>query len=1579
MSRIINESTAVVQVDSSGLQNGNTHIVYISTTTIPGQLVTVIDATGFLSSPQAIVLSTTGGATFSDGSYSTLLQQRFSYVTMVSQDTHTWSIVSESPFQNPSLAALYKSLDATSVISPILKSQGLISSGTAAVRSIEIGSSFSAYGMSMFSTMYVNALSSFISSSPLDARFTVNGPEHIYGSTITIGAGSFRGSISTGGNFFNTGNISSKLGTIYVGGDVTTMSSIRGQRGNIITAAALQTYTTAGFVGPVTIASTVTSQNFVNARVITTAVTDGVSMNTMSSIVFSPTHSIRNRPTYLEFLGIPITVPSTVSSSHLTASNAVITSNITFQSFGPATTLEGFTMGSTLITNDTGSLSISSIGANTLTAEQIHSKRTEDSAGFTADTLTMHDQVSSGAFTIGYPGGFIQVPNYWMISSVGANGTLHGPCTTISTNTLIAKSIQTLTLNTLDDNTYNFYTQHVNVRDNAMFTNVNTASIKNVFINNSRGAIVGSITETMQSIFCSSIKTDEISTGTAAIRFAGSKTFSLPNTFISSLSANNIVTSSFHVSKIITGSQELYSTINPSSPWLLTSTYQMATVDPFNTTIGLGAYFDEVSFVASKNQTAYYSIIDPSAQNPIYLSTPYVNTIAGTGINGYLSTNGQLATQSQVGLTIGQPAADYLGNIYFGTDYNGWRLQRINPTGRITTIAGNNQFFYGDGKFPLNAAFGPRLSVSLPSYGTLLITDISNVRIRYVTNDPIVTTIAGTGATGYSGDGSLALNATFSTPTTTATDSTGRTFLTDTGNQVIRSIVGSTISLYAGTPGIIGNTGDGGPSADATLNSPFGLAVDTANNLLFTDLSNCAIRKITPSGTIDKIAGTYTPGFGGDGGLAISAALSFPRGITVDPNNNIYFCDTGNARVRRIDATTQIITTVAGNGVKAYGGDGALATLASLSTPTGVTTDTAGNLYIADTDNQCVRYVNVATNIITTVAGRPRNAGYGGDKSFATFALLNSPSHIAFDRASGYYYIADDGNRRIRYVNSATRIIFTAAGNGSPVSAGDGGPATDAVFGNITSVATDTNNNIYISDGIGNNVRKINAATSTIYSVVGTGVAGFSGDSGLAGLARISSPQTLIVDSNANLYFTDMNNQRVRRVDGLTSTISTIAGSGVAGYNGDSISSIGANLNYPKGLARDATGALYVGDINNFRIRRLDPTGFITTYAGNGIQGALSTTNTFLDSIGITNGLTVDASGQLYMTEATTSGIWRFNQSTATLEAASAISTPAYLNDAGPLSNAYFNNPMGIAMDASNNFIVCDSGNYRIRRSYTFGNPQNPLYMSLSFKYTNYFTSTGSASISLNGNRLYTFYASTLQNESYTLRDANILDYPLQGSNPVYGNQVPYIEITQESTVSYAKLEGNLFAQGVPGQALLNNRVDSESGIIMNMGTLVFPYQNNGITLDNKFNDISLRNLNYTGSLLNASDPALKEGIEPANLQICYNTLASLPLRRYKYIDPYLSTFHVRDTHRMGFLTSEVEPLLPNSISPTLMEHLTSNTVMNTLDTGQIKYSHLGVTQHLIGTISTLEAELGGLLEARDKMRVVVAQRNSVH
>jgi hypothetical protein len=180
----------------------------------------------------------------------------------------------------------------------------------------------------------------------------------------------------------------------------------------------------------------------------------------------------------------------------------------------------------------------------------------------------------------------------------------------------------------------------------------------------------------------------------------------------------------------------------------------------------------------------------------------------------------------------------------------------------------------------------------------------------------------------------------------------------------------------------------------------------------------------------------------------------------------------------------------------------------------------------------------------------------------------------------------------------------------------------------------------------------------------------------------------------------------------------------------------------------------------------------------------------------------------------------------------------------------------------------------------------------------------------------------------------------------------------------------------VVGQGFLQNTVNEDAGIIMNSGTVRFPYQNNGITIQNKYNDISTRNFTYTGSLNTASDPALKEGIRAADLSICYQTLATLPLKRYNYIPQFGSTFRVLDRTRLGFLTSDVSPHFPNSVTIAPIEELHST--IHTLDTAQIKYTHLGATQHLIQAVSTLEAEVAELQEFRDLLRHTATQRNAI-
>lgn len=1569
MSRIVNESTSIVQIDSSGLQNGQVNLVYISTTSIPGQIVTVIDATGFTSSPQSILLSTTGGAQFSDASATTSIRQRFGYITLHSESSSSWSIVNSAAFSNPTSANSYKALDAGTVNAYLTNTTGLVSTAALATRSVASETGAIITERVYTSTIYVNSLSSFLASRPGDYRMTVVGNEYISGAVLVTGAGSYRGSISTGGNLFSIGNISSKLGIIYVGGDVTVGGTIRGQRGNLMSAETMNIFTSSGFLGPVTIHSTVTSGNFLQATSITTPYTTGESMNVMSSIIFAtPFQSMRNTSMGIEVIGVSGTIPSSLSTSWITASNSIQTSNISLQSFGPGSTLQYLTLGSTLITNDSGALTTSSIGVRSgLITQGVGAKSVETATTLFTQGIRMNTANASNTMQISFSGPTYDISGYWMISSTGTRGTLNAPFTGMSSFTTLTRDGTANILNTNTDTVTKFTTSQATATTSVHLTGCSTASVRNVLINNSLGYITGSHTGTAQQVFCSSIITEQLSTG-GAMRFLTPITAQLQDTFISTVNSGSVRTSSLEVTQITTGIPQPYSTVNQSTPWILTSSFNMNT-GPFMETKGLGTYFDEITFVASKNQTTYYSVVNPDAQKKVYLSTPYINRIAGTGIPGAV-INGQQAVRATLGTEMSKVATDSSGAIFVGTKDLGWKIHKISPNGTISTIAGNYRYFYGDGNAPGAAAFGPRLAVSVSRQSEIVITDISNVRLRILTADPVVATIAGTGDSSYSGDGGLAYLATLSTPTATTTDSSGNIYVADTRNQVIRRIRESTITTYAGTPGTAGNTGDGGLATAARLNTPFGLTTDLSNNIYFTDLTNCAIRKITPQGTISLIAGTYAPGFGGDGGLATAATLSTPRGITIDANNNIYFCDTGNSRVRRIDATSRIIQTVAGTGVSGYGGDGGLAVNARLSTPTGIAADSLGNLYIADTNNQCIRYLNTANSRIATVAGQPMRQGYGGDYSFATFALLNSPSHVAVDRNSGYYYIADDGNARIRYVDPVPRIIDTIAGNGSPLFTGDGGAASAAVFGSIKCLTRDSANNLYIVDDAAHVVRMIDLTTGNISRVAGTGVPGFSGESGLAVSARLSSPQVVVIDSNANLYLTDRDNQRVRIITTGTGLISTLVGTGVAGYNGDSISSIRARLNNPTALAIDpSTQTLYIGDLNNNRIRAVDPSTVITTYAGSGDYGAPTAGSSFASTmLASTTSLAVGLDSEVYFTEVVTNGLWKLNRTTGAVEATTLLGAGAYLGDAGPLSNAYLSTPTGVTTDASGNFLIADQGNSRLRGTYTYGYPQTPVYLTMNFTYTNYFASTGTATISLNGTPLKTFSGSDGSNDSYHITNANIYSYPLQGTNPVYDDQTPYVEITQADTNGYTKLDGILYVQEVPSQGLLQNSVNSDAGITMNSGILRFPNLNNGITINNRFNDVSTRNVLYTGQLLSASDPVLKERVEVANTQICYSTLAQFPLRRYKYIDPYISTFHLKDVHRLGFLATDLLRTFPKSVHSVHHEEHSWMSSTLSVDTSQIKYAHYGVTQHLIGLVSTLESEV----------RSLVAQRNTI-
>jgi sugar lactone lactonase YvrE len=353
---------------------------------------------------------------------------------------------------------------------------------------------------------------------------------------------------------------------------------------------------------------------------------------------------------------------------------------------------------------------------------------------------------------------------------------------------------------------------------------------------------------------------------------------------------------------------------------------------------------------------------------------------------------------------------------------------------------------------------------------------------------------------------------------------------------------------------------------------PGGISVCAANaDLYITDVDNLRIRRVNAATTIiSTIAGNSTGGYSGDGGSAIGAGLMWPMGIGLDSAGNLYIADTYNHRIRKVNSSTGIITTVVGNGTASYSGDGNLAAIATLRYPTAIALDSAGNLYIADSDNHRIRKVNRSTGIITTVAGNGI-AGYSGDGDIATGASLSSPTGIVIDRA-GNLLIADRGNNRIRKVNIATGIIVTVAGNGTAGFNGDGGMATAAKLNMPQSVAVDSADNLFIADN--NRIRKVNAATSIIATVAGTGAIGYSGDGGAATSASLMGPAGIAVDNSGNFYLGDTYNFRVRKVNAASGIITTVAGNGIAGYSGDGGVATNAKLG-GNGLASLVNG-LYV-------------------------------------------------------------------------------------------------------------------------------------------------------------------------------------------------------------------------------------------------------------------------------------------------------------------------------------------------------------------------------------------------------------------
>lgn len=335
-------------------------------------------------------------------------------------------------------------------------------------------------------------------------------------------------------------------------------------------------------------------------------------------------------------------------------------------------------------------------------------------------------------------------------------------------------------------------------------------------------------------------------------------------------------------------------------------------------------------------------------------------------------------------------------------------------------------------------------------------------------------------------------------------------------------------------------------------------------------------------------AGTGQKGFSGDGGPATRAALNNPFDVAFDRAGNLYFSDTFNQRIRKIDRKTGVVTTIAGNGAKGDSGDGGPALQAAMNEPYGIVFDRKGNLYFADRLNSRVRRIDGQTQVITTLAGNGSKA-YSGDGGPADQAGLVEPNGVALNPEETRLFIADVANHRIRVVDLASGVISTFAGNGAGRHAGDGGPASAASIFGARAVEVGADGTVYVLERQGNSLRAVNPATGVINTIAGTGAKGYTGDGGPAIKATFNGPKELAIDAAGNLFIVDTENQAIRRIDARTGTISTLAGTGKLGGGGDGGPAAAGQLARPHGVVVGPDGVVYIGDTENHRVRKVTP------------------------------------------------------------------------------------------------------------------------------------------------------------------------------------------------------------------------------------------------------------------------------------------------------------------------------------------------------------------------------------------------------
>ncbi len=672
----------------------------------------------------------------------------------------------------------------------------------------------------------------------------------------------------------------------------------------------------------------------------------------------------------------------------------------------------------------------------------------------------------------------------------------------------------------------------------------------------------------------------------------------------------------------------------------------------------------------------------------------FISTVAGSGGSGF-SGDGGLATAASLSTLAAGVAADAAGNVFIA-DQNNNRIRKVDVRGIITTVAGTGALgFSGDGGAATNAKLNAPYAVASDAAGNVFIADQSNNRVRRLDTNGIITTVAGKTGAGFAGDGAAATNANLNTPAGLLVDDTGNLFFADQNNHRIRMVGTNGIITTVAGNGTGTFAGDGGPATNASLRNPASVSLDKSGNLVIADRLNNRIRKLDTNGVITTLAGNGSVGFGGDGGLATGAVLAAPYGVLADAAGNVFVADTSNNRIRKVDAAG-VISTVAGTGVSGFSGDGVLATAATLSFPRGLALDAGGNLLIADVLNYRIRKI-----------------------------ALGSPSlvfpSVSATNAGNYSVIISTPYGSVTSVVATLTVLLPPAVVGQPpnLSAGLGSNATfNVTFTgtlplafqwqfNGTNLTNQTAQSLSLT-----NVQWTNAGS---YRVVITNIYG-STTSSLATLTVglpptiTSQPISQMILSGTNLLLgvavagngTYAYQWRLNGTN-LPPVIITVAGNGTNGFSGDGGAATNARMSGAYGVTVDVNGNLFFADAANNRVRKVDTNGIITTIAGTGVSGATGNGGQATNAtLRFPEGMTFDKSGNLFFSEFNNADVRKIATNGIITRVAGTTSA-GNSADGGQATNTALFNTTAVAVDSIGNLFIADFYSNRIRKVGTNG------------------------------------------------------------------------------------------------------------------------------------------------------------------------------------------------------------------------------------------------------------------------------------